>query len=230
MRRSGLRTVSAVAVVIAAMAMGRLLTDHLDGDDALAAPFVRHASVGKTVQLRYADVRVTGVRVARTLDGADAVIAAGRFLIVDFSYRARKEPQTFLGLELWDELGRRYEPVTRGSTCALNVRGSTGVRMYAMACFDVPRSALAGANFRFSLGDHGVNGSGQRRDDLADIDLGISRAQARQFWDQDLTYTSYVASTEPYDKEPARLEKPSWWDHVHGPQPESPAPANEAHG
>ncbi|HUP99476.1 MAG TPA: hypothetical protein VM093_03365 [Aeromicrobium sp.] len=208
------RSAGVVAMVIAAMAIGPLLTDHLSGNEALAAPFVRHGSVGETVHLRYAAVRVTGVRVARKLDGADAVVAAGRFLVVDFAYRARREPQTFLGLELSDAHGRRYAPVTRGSTCAQNVEGATGVPMYAMACFDVPRSALAGSRFRFSLGDYGVNGSGQRRDDLADVDLRISPPRARKLWAQNLTYSTYVASTQPLDKKPVRLAKPTWWDDL----------------
>lgn len=108
------RTVGVVAVVIAAMAVGRLLTDHLLDEERVAEPFVRHGSVGETVSLRYGDVQVTGVRVARVLDGADAVVAAGRFLIVDLAYRAKGEPRRFLGLELLDGQGRRFSATTRG--------------------------------------------------------------------------------------------------------------------
>jgi hypothetical protein len=88
----------------------------------------------------------------------------------------------------------------------------TGIRMYAMACFDVPRSALAGSRFRFSLGDYGVNGSGQRRDDLADIDLGISDADVARWWRQDVTYqANNGTATRPLPKKPITLAKPSWW-------------------
>jgi hypothetical protein len=205
------RVAGVVIIVVAAMAIGRLLTDHVSGD-SLPKPFVRHGSVGTTVHLRYGDVRVTGVRVATRIEGAELVVAAGRFLIVDLAARAKGEPRTFLSLELWDTQGRRYSPATRGSICALNVHGMTGVPMHAMACFDVPKSAIAGARFRLALGDYGVNGSGQRRDDLADIDLGITTAEVRRLWAQDLTYESYVAATKPGDLKPFTPTKPSWWD------------------
>jgi hypothetical protein len=206
------RTLGVVAVVIAAMAIGRLLTDHFPDEEKLAEPFVQHGSLGEPVHLRYGDVRVTGVRVGTRLEGADVVEAAGRFLIVDLAYRAEGEPRRFLGLEVWDAHGRRYDVTTRGSTCPPNLEGLTGIRMYAMTCFDVPRSALAGAKFRFSLGDYGVNGSGQRRDDLAEIDLGISRADAARLWRQNLTYkVSSGAATAPLDTRPITLEKPGWW-------------------
>ena len=209
------RTLSVVAVVIAAMAIGRVLTDHFPDEDQVAAPFVRHGSLGETVHLRYGDVRVDGVRVATRLEGADAVAAAGRFLIVDLTYRASGEPRRFLGLELRDAQGRRFTPTDRGSTCPTNLEGMTGIRMYAMACFDVPRSALAGSRFRFSLGDYGVNGSGQRRDDLADIDLGVSKADVARLWRKDLTYQAVNSTaTRPLEKKPITLAKPSWWTDV----------------
>jgi hypothetical protein len=206
--------VGVAALIVAAMAIGRLLTDHFPGQESLDDPFVRSGSLGKPVHLRYGDVRVSGIRAATRIDGADMVVAEGRFLIVDLAYRATGEPRRFLGVELWDRHHRRYVPTTRGSTCALNFEGITGVQMYGMACFDVPRSALAGAHFRFSLGDYGVNGSGQRRDDLADIDLGISRVEAQRLWARDLTYSSYIASPERPDIKPITSEPPSWWEDL----------------
>lgn len=209
------RTLAVVAVVVATMAIGRLLTDHLPDEERLAAPFVRNGSVGETVHLRYGDVRVIGVRVATRLEGADVVVAAGRFLVVDLAYRAKGEPRRFLGLEVRDSYGRRYDATARGSTCPQNLEGLTGIRMYAMACFDVPRSALPGARFRFSLGDYGVNGSGQRRDDLAEIDLKISPGEAARLWSQNLTYrATNGTATGPLDKEPVTLAKPTWWDEL----------------
>lgn len=207
------RALGAVALVIAAMAIGRLLTDHLPGHENVAAPFVRDGSLGETVHLRYGDVRVSGVRVATRLEGSDVVVAAGRFLVVDLVYRATAEPRRFLGLEVQDAHNRRFIPTDRGATCPSNLEGPTGLRMHAMVCFDVPRSALPGAHFRLSLGDYGVNGSGQRRDDLADIDLEITRTDAQRLWAQDLTYAAQAGvSTKPFDLRPITLKKPSWWE------------------
>ena len=196
-RHSMVRTSAAAALVIAAMAIGQVLTNHGNDDDALDIPFVRTGTVGETVHLRYGDVRGTGVRIAQRLEGSDVVIAAGRFVVVDFRVVALGEPRTFAGLELRDSHGRRYAETSRVTGCAPSVTGSTAVPLYAMACFDVPKSALAGATFRLSRGDYGTRGSGQRRDDLADIDLGIRPSDVDRLWNRDLGYETFSSSTQP---------------------------------
>ena len=186
----------AVAVLVA-MALGRLITEKVPVTPSADGPFVRHGVVGRAVPLRYADVTVTGVRTARFLEGPDVVAATGRFVLVDLRVHARPDAVTLLGVELVDGAGRRYAASDRGSACPANTTAPAGVPWFARFCFDVPRRALAGAHLRIAKGDYGVNGSGQRRDDLADVDLGIDRGRAARLWADDLTFDSARPGLDP---------------------------------
>jgi hypothetical protein len=194
-------------VVIAAMALGRAITDLVPVSDGDTAPFVRTGVVGKPVDLRYASVEVTGVRAGPHLYGADPVAAAGQFLLVDTELSATRESTTLLGIYLLDPQGRRYAPVHRGATCPTNTTVPTGLRWYATFCFDVPRRALEGARLVVSKGEHGAEGDGQRRDDLAQVDLGISAARARELWASELAYRTSFPGLEKPSTKPV-VEKP----------------------
>ena len=186
------------ALVIAAMGLGRLITDHVPLDHSADQPFTHAASAGETVPLEYAEVTVTGIQVTPTITGEPAAASGGRWLVVDTELVATREPTTMLGFFLLDAHDRRYASSSRGSDCSINAGLATGVRWYGSFCFDVPHAALDGARLVVTRGDYGVDGSGFRRDDLADISLGIEPGGIDSLW----------AQTGPVDVSPSGVIPP----------------------
>ena len=184
-----IRAAATAAVVIAAMGLGRLITDHVPLDDVADAPFVHTAQAGDTVALDYAEVTVTGIHVTPTVTGDPAAAAGGRWLVVDTELVATREPTRIRGVWLLDGQDRRYASSSRGSECAINAGLATGVRWYGSYCFDVPKEALEGTRVVVTRGEYSVEGSGYRRDDVADIDLEIPAGDVETLW----------AQTEPVD-------------------------------
>jgi hypothetical protein len=56
-------TAATAAFVIAAMGLGRLITDHVPLQASAVEPFTVTAGLGQTAALEYAEVTVTGIRV-----------------------------------------------------------------------------------------------------------------------------------------------------------------------
>ena len=187
-------------VVIAAMALGRVITDHVTVEASAARPFVRTGTTGSAVHLEYADVTATGVRAAPALTGTTPVLAGGRFLLVDLTVVARSEPTSIQGLYLLDADGHRYVPTNRGTGCATGTQAPTGLPWYVMVCFDVPRRALAGSSIVVARGAYGVKGSDEQRDDQARITLGIDDAGADRLWAAGGAFEPDFPGLAPLDK------------------------------
>lgn len=200
------RWVGVVALVLAAMAVGRVLVDHVDLGRPAVAPFVRTGGLGDEVELDYAAVRVDGVRAGRFLWGIDTVESRGVFVVVDTRLRATRHYVQLTGIELIDGQGRRYTPEDRGTTCSRTVQLSTGATEHAMFCFDVPADpdTLSGARIELAREEYGAHGpiGDQRREHVAQVDLGISRAQARELAGSRLLYRAYQAGWDEYPKDP----------------------------
>lgn len=176
------RSIATAAFVIAAMGLGRLITDHVPLDEVADRPFVHTGVVDKAVALEYADVTVTGVHVTPTITGNPAAAAGGRWLVVDTTITAKRKPTSMAGFFLVDGQERRFVTSTRGSECAASVNLPTGVPTYASFCFDIPRHALEGARLMATRGAWSTHESEFRRDDLADIDLGIAGSDVNGLW------------------------------------------------
>lgn len=198
------RWAAVAAAVIVAMSLGRLISDKIPLNDGDSRPFVRAGVVGKPVHLEYADVTVTGIRAAHGLDGGSTVLAGGVFLIVDVDIVATERPTRFAGIYLLDSQGRVHQPTYRGSTCSTATVAPTAATWHVMVCFDVAKKALQGSRVVLSRGAYGVNGSGQRRDDLARIDLGIDRAEADDLYASKLYYYAGTNEFEPLPLEPIK--------------------------
>lgn len=176
-------TIAVGAFVIAAMGLGRLITDHVPVDEVADEPFVRTGVVDETVGLDYADVKVTGVHVTPTITGTiSASAAGGRWLVVDAELLATREPVVMAGFFLIDAQDHRWIPALRAQDCVRSANLSTGVRTYASFCFDIPRKGLEGARLIATRGPWTSHESEYRRDDLADIDLGIEPSDVDRLW------------------------------------------------
>ncbi len=198
------RWAALAAVVIVAMAVGRLITDVVPVNQLASDPFVRTGVVGRPVALRYADVEVTGVRAGPHLYGSQPVAAAGQFLLVDLRMVARSESTSLFGLSLIDPAGRRYAPMGRGATCPTNTTAPTGVPWFAVFCFDVPKNRLEGMVLEVAKGEYGADGFAQKRDDLARIDLGIGAVKAKEMAASKVAWQGQFPGLEPMDTAPVK--------------------------
>ena len=207
MTRRWLRRLGVVVIVLVAMGVGRLISDHIPLDHVDAASFVHRGDVGERVRLRFADVTVTDVRAARALTThTTAAAPAGVFLVLAVTAVGRGSDQNYVGLDLVDPAGIHYVPTVRGG-CATAIKGRAGVPSYALICYDVPRQALEGAHLQFSLAPYDNDGAFQRRDDVADIDLGIHAAEAARMWRTNDSYKASMTELTPPDLTPSPAPK-----------------------
>lgn len=201
-------TAASAAVVIAAMAVGRLVSDHLDAglvDD----PFVRHAEVGERVPLDFVDLTVDRVLLADSLvSRGGGYLARDVFVVVDLTARGVDQPQIVQGLELVDADGRRYKPTTRAA-CGVNVRADPGVDQYLRLCFDAPTGRVKGMELRVARVDGATGGAFQRRDEVAMVDLGLDARTTERLLAEDLTLAT---TNDPFtipDPEPKPAPMPA---------------------
>lgn len=183
---STLRTAGTVAGVIAAMAIGRVITDHVPADGHARDPFVRHVAVGERVHLAYGEARVYSVRAADFLVGIDPIAARGTFLVIDVEARGRHRSSTFKGPEVRAADGTTYGLTTRGTQCAAVAELATGATTYTRFCFDLPVSALAGSHLLLDREGSWIKGEAARTE-IVDVDLGISPAEARSMGRERIT-------------------------------------------
>lgn len=176
---SALRTGGTVAGVLAAMAVGRVITDHVPADGLAQEPFVRNVAVGETAHLEYGEAKVYAVRAADFLVGIDPVAARGTFLVVDLEARGRHRSSTFKGPQVRAADGTLYGSTTRGTQCASVAELATGATTYTRFCFDVPVGALAGSHLLLDREGSWISGE-VNRTEIVDVDLGITAAEAKR--------------------------------------------------
>lgn len=183
---SRLQTVGTIAGVIAAMAVGRLVTDHLPAGGQAQDPFVRTGAVGDRVSTEYADVTVYDVAAADFLVGIDTIAARGTYLVIDVKAHARHRSSSLRTIELRAPDGTIFGLNERGTACSGTVWLHTGATTYARLCFDVPTDALAGLHLH--LNREGALYKGEvARDEVIDIDLGIGEREAEELVDDRVT-------------------------------------------
>jgi len=196
------RAASTLAIV-AALAVGHAVTNRLNVTGLESPAFVRSADLAQVAHLSYADVEVTDVRPAQYLappvSDDLAVKAGGVWLLVSLTATATREPTLLVDGRLVDEEGRVYRSSTR-SGCAFVTHTYTGLPNHSVFCFDVPTDVLAGLHFVIARGD--LDNARLAGDDLAEVDLGISRSEAAS-WAR--TTKAYNAESE--DLAPIELQE-----------------------
>jgi len=181
------------ALVVGAVTAGCALVTYVPQERNVDTPFVVEGEVGETLDLTYADLTVTEVRVADTLTSfSEAAAAGGTFIVVDATWRATQGETIFSGAEITDRQGRRFWPSQRGG-CSISASAQPGYAWRTTYCFDVPREALEGATVRLARGDQTEEYAGQRRDAVAVVDLDITASEADELWEAEET----VSPEEP---------------------------------
>lgn len=194
--RSGLLT---VVLVVAALAAGRaveaLTPDTFDG---FGRPFVRPVAVGESVTLRYADVRPISVDGAPVLDRGvlSPMQSPGLWVVTTVAVTPRLDDVAVRYAQLVDGKGRELEEGGRNELqCAA---AQPRVETVCVVAFEVPVDAAAGSRLRLARADE------TRGDDLAEIDLGITAQEAREW----AARTERVRGELPPEIDPATGKRP----------------------
>lgn len=194
--------------VLAALGVGHVITTHLDVNSEQLHPFYESGRVGHEVHLSYADVEVTDVRPAMYVSprSSDELArkAGGVFVLVSVTATADREPISFQAAFLVDDEGRMYRKSEKAG-CAINTDTGTGVPTYAVYCFDVPASRLAGMRFQISRGN--LIYSTLAGDDVADVDLGIDAAEEAAWARTEDAYGAADTDHEPIVLETVDLQQ-----------------------
>lgn len=181
MRRS-VSSVGTVAFVIAAMALGRAITDLVPTANVVATPFVHSGGVGQNIDLGFANIKVTSVRVTPLITGSSAAQAGGRWLVVGTEMTSTKKPMRIGRPTLIDTEGRVSLSTERGQECRGGANLPTDVPWQVTFCFDVAKESLAGGRVLFARGDYEDGGDGFRRDAVAEVDLGLTSSEVDTLW------------------------------------------------
>ena len=197
-RRSRVQTLGAGAAVLAALAVGHVVVTAFPVDDRVSAPFVRPTVVGESVELRYARLTAgepNGSTIVRT-DRTTQLSTPGVFLTVPLTIVATGQPRLLSFAELLGGDGRTYTVFTSGRSSFLSGTAQPGVPRYATVSVELPPEAVAGAHLRI-----GLNQDDQRGDDLADIDLGLTQADADAWAADDTPVAVPSRSDEPPEQQ-----------------------------
>ncbi|GIG40058.1 hypothetical protein [Cellulomonas phragmiteti] len=188
------RTVSAGAAVLAALAVGHLVVTAFPVSDRVQASFVRPGGVGELVELRYARLTAGEPTGSTVLDTDDGTLLAtpGVWLIVPVTVEAVGEPRSLAFAEVLGGDGRTYAVFTGGRSSFLPGTAQPGIPRYATLRVEVPPDAVPGARLRL-----GLDLKDQRRDDVADIDLGLTQADADAWAGDDTPVVAHAPSDTP---------------------------------
>jgi hypothetical protein len=146
-----------------------------DTDDPGSDPFVRPGTVGEPVDLRTMTVQVDSVTGAPTLSEFGAEMPSpGLWVVVEYSVVPTSENTSVSLVELRDVTERVWSQVGRNSNdCSAS---PPGVTAGCVAYFEVPPEAVPGLRVRLARDAFEL-----RYDAVADVDLGLTEADAARF-------------------------------------------------
>ncbi|GAA1849237.1 hypothetical protein [Myceligenerans crystallogenes] len=159
-------------LVLAGLSAGTWLVTVVPQIAFVEDSFEVEGAVGETVDVEYAEVTVTGVRLAEALYATSGAVAGGVFVVVDAEWHARDGHLAIGGAELVDAQDRSHQATSRGG-CPIGAGADPAFPMRVTYCFDVSQDLLDdGLVLRLGRGGDGEEGSYQRRDAVAVVDLG----------------------------------------------------------
>lgn len=191
------RTLGAGAAVLAALAVGHVVVDAFPVSDRVQAPFLRPAAIGEPVELRYARL-TAGTPAGSTVlapEGSTLLATSGVWLTVPLTIEALGQPRALGFAELRGGDGRTYTVFTSGRSVFLPGTAQPGVARHATVQVEVPPEALLGAHLRV-----GLELKDQRHDDVADIDLGLTREDADAWADDDTPLRVPAPTDDPQER------------------------------
>ncbi|ADG74015.1 hypothetical protein Cfla_1111 [Cellulomonas flavigena DSM 20109] len=191
------RTLGAGVGVLAALAVGHVVVTAFPVSDRVQASFLRPAEVGEPVELRYARL-TAGTPAGSTVlapQGGTLLATPGVWLTVPLTIEVVGQPRALGFAELRGGDGRTYAVFTGGRSVFLPGTAQPGVPRHATVQVEVPPAAVPGAHLRI-----GLDGRDQRHDDVADIDLGLTQADADAWADDDTPLVVQAPTDGPQER------------------------------
>ncbi len=159
------------ALIVAALAVGQTLNEHLpDGSDA-GRLFERPVSVDEKLEMRAGDLTPVSVDGATSIlrDSGSSIRSPGVVVVVRFDYVARSEPAGISRAELRDGSGRVTVFSAFGQRSKVTCpAGLVGIVAHCTAVVEADPDTLVGATLGLS-----ADLDDDRFDDMALIDLAI---------------------------------------------------------
>ena len=159
------------ALVLAALSVGRVVTEWLPEDPSPVRAYERATTLDHQVHLRYGDLRVTEVDGGKQLaTSTSAMLSPGLWVSAHVEFTPTVDKVGLAYAELRDGEGR---VLTRGSRNVLECKVvNPGIPGHCLVAFEVDPTALAGSHLALT-----VNVNDQRGDDMAVVDLDITAEQ-----------------------------------------------------
>jgi hypothetical protein len=205
---SNRRKIALVALVIVALAVGRYVSQMGSDKTGLSKLFLRDGSVGKPVELRYADITATTVEGSAcmvTPSSSKPYRSPGVFVVVPLKIVVRGKTASLQYAAIEDSKGRTYGVSTNGRGLFEPGSAQVGVPRYATVAIEMPKDAIPGARLQI-----GLNSLYLDQDDITDIDLGVTRAQV-EGWEKSKQAVFVPASSDQppkQDTSPSTCEGP----------------------
>ncbi len=167
------------ALVVAALALGQALNDHLpDGKDG-ARPFEQHVAMGETAHLRTGDLTPRSVSGAQAIlrNVSDSIRAQGIGVVVEFDFvsRAEAKPMTYALFRGGDGTDADFGPFGQRSkvTCPAE---PPGIVVHCTVVLEIDPDSLVGSTLMIA-----PDSLDERYDEAATIDLGVSEADVKRW-------------------------------------------------
>ncbi len=159
------------ALVIAALSVGRVVTEWLPDGPSPVREFERTAAVDEQVHLRYGDLRVTDVDGGKQLaTTSSAMLSPGLWVTAHVDFTPTVDKAAVAYAELRDGEGRVLTLGTRNVLECDSV--NPGIPGHCIVAFEVDPAALPGSHLALTR-----NVNDQRGDDMAVVDLRITSDQ-----------------------------------------------------
>lgn len=170
------------ALVIAALSVGQVLTEHLPSVERAGRPFERQIAVDQAVAMRPGKLTVTRVDGARTVqpEQSDRLVSPGVIVVVAFDFTPSVPETTITYGELRDADGRVTTISVFGARSSINCpRPPVGITTHCTAVVEADPGTLAGA--RLALAPTAID---PRFDDMAVVNLDISDRDVKTWQDR----------------------------------------------
>jgi hypothetical protein len=180
------RRIAAVVLILATLALARVISQHTPDAISIKLPFVRVGAIGSVVDARRFDVDVLGVRGAAVVsDGEDNHDTSGVWILVKARFTAIRNPTMIGYTVLVDGDGRTYRASSRMDQPVVSGRYlEPGMPVTVEIAFEVPVAVATDLSVEFA---EPLDVPDLRMEAVAEVHLPIDRSEV----------TSWTKSTKP---------------------------------